>query len=209
MSDIKSEKAVADRGEHNITEPVRRRLPAYYRALIAMYGEGEEKVSSKQLAAVIGLTESQVRTDMLAIGCKGQKGYGYGIARLYKRIGEVMSLCDTYCAVIIGDGALSDAVAGAQLFTRRGIKLLGRFSESDALCTAENGSRLEEFCRVEKVDIFIFTCSGATALRCLAFAESIGIRGVLNLSELDLSSDTVTVRNVHVEDALMMLCSEI
>lgn len=209
MSDIKSEKAVADRGEHNITEPVRRRLPAYYRALIAMYGEGEEKVSSKQLAAIIGLTESQVRTDMLAIGCKGQKGYGYGIARLYKRIGEVMSLCDTYCAVIIGDGSLADAVTESQLFTKRGIKLLGRFSESDALCTVESGSRLEEFCRVENVDILITACSGRTAALCLSLAEAVEIRGVLNFSELDLYSDKLTVRNIHIDDALMMLCSEI
>ena len=209
MSDIKSEKAVADRGECLITEPVRRRLPAYYRALIAMYGKGEEKVSSRQLAAIIGSAESQVRTDMLAIGCKGQKGYGYSIARLYKRIGEVMRLRDTYSAVIVGEGHTSEAVASSHLFTKRGIKLLGRFSETDTVGDGDGISKLEQFCRDQTVDIFIFTCNGATALRGLALAENMGIHGVLNLSELDLRSDTVTVRNVHVEDALMMLCSEI
>ena len=209
MSDIKSEKSVADRVDCVITEPVRRRLPAYYRALIAMYGKGEEKVSSRQLAAIIGSAESQVRTDMLAIGCKGQKGYGYSIARLYNRIGEVMCLRDSYTAVIVGEGHTSQAVAASHLFTKRGIKLLGRFSEADTADDGETVSALAQFCSVERVDIFIFTCSGATALRCLMLAEKLGIRGVLNLSELDLCSDTVTVRNVHVEDALMMLCSEI
>lgn len=209
MGDVKSEKAVADRGEHVIAESVRRRLPAYYRALIAMYAEGEEKVSSKQLAAVIGLAESQVRTDMLAIGCKGQKGYGYGIARLYKRIGEVMGLGDAYSAVIVGSGATAESVAASQLFTKRGIKLVGRFSEEDVAAEGENTSRLEEFCRVERVDIFILACGGEGASRCLLLGERLGIRGVLNLSESDLHSDTVTVRNIHIEDALMMLCSEI
>ena len=209
MSDIRSEKRSADRSEHTITEPVRRRLPAYYRTLIAMYGEGEEKVSSRQLAAAIGFAESQVRTDMLAIGCKGQKGYGYGIARLYKRIGEVMGLGDTYSAVIVGNGATADSVAALQLFTKRGIKLLGRFGEEDTVTDGEKRSRLEEFCLAERVDIFIFTCNGRCASSCLALAEEIGIRGVLNLSETDLHSDRLTVRNIHIEDALMVLCSEL
>ena len=209
MSDIRSEKAVADREECAVTETVRRRLPAYYRALIAMYATGEEKVSSKQLAAVIGSAESQVRTDMLAIGCKGQKGYGYSIARLYKRIGEVMKLRDTYSAVIVGEGATAETVAASELFTKRGVKLLNRFSEGEAISNDGNASRLEDFCRVEKVDILILTCGGKCAFHCLSLAENLGVRGVLNLSEIDLYSDKITVRNIHIEDALMMLCSEI
>lgn len=209
MGEIKTGKAFGERDELSITEPIRRRLPAYYRALIFMYAEGKEKVSSKQLATVIGLTESQVRTDMLAIGCKGQKGYGYGIARLYKRIGEVMSLCDTYCAIVVGEGSLADAVAESQLFTKRGIKLLRRFTSVEALCSDNAPSALESFCHGNAVDIFILACKGQTGAVCLEVAERLGVKGILNLSETDLYSKNLTVRNIHIDDALMILCSEI
>jgi len=201
MSDNKTEK-INEREELIITETVRRRLPAYYRALITMYGEGREKVSSRQLSAVIGLTESQIRTDLLSIGCKGQKAYGYNIARLYTRIGEIMRLRDRYTAVIVGEGALAEAVSDSHLFTKRGIKLLRRF------CTADM-SELEGFCQEHTVDIMILSCSGTVAWKCLAMAESVGVLGVMNLSETDLCSEKLTVRNLHIEDALMMLCSEL
>ena len=204
MSEIKS-----DTESSPITEPVRRRLPAYYRALIAMYGEGMEKVSSRQLSIVIGLTESQVRADMTAIGCIGRKGYGYNIARLYGRIGEVMRLRDRYSAAVVGSGALADAVSASQLFTKRGIKLISRFTESDAVSGNELFSRLSVFCRSETVDILILACDGRTAAECLALAENTGIKGVMNFSETDLHSERLTVRNIHIDDALMMLCSEI
>lgn len=209
MNGIKRRSTAAEAEGHKITETVRRRLPAYYRALITLYAMGEEKVSSKQLAAVIGSAESQVRTDMLAIGCKGQKGYGYNIARLYKRIGEVMSLCDVYSAVIVGEGALADAAAESQLFTKRGIKLLRRFTSEEALCSNNTPSLLDDFCRGNAVDIFILACKGQTGAVCLETAERLGIKGILNLSETDLYSKKITVRNIHIDDALMMLCSEI
>ena len=67
----KTEQKCGERDESLITEPIRRRLPAYYRALISLYAEGEEKVSAKQLTALVGSSETQVKTDMSAIGCKG------------------------------------------------------------------------------------------------------------------------------------------
>ena len=199
----KTEQRCGDRDESLITEPIRRRLPAYYRALIGLYAEGEEKVSSKQLAVLVGYSETQVKTDMSAIGCKGQPGYGYSIARLYRRIGEVMNVHDKYSAVIIGEGAFAEAVSQSHLFTKRGIKLAGRFPNID-----ENAG-VETFCRENSIDIMIVTGDAAKAHECLRIAEKTGIKGIMNFSEAELTSEILTVRNLHVDDILMMLCSEI
>lgn len=195
----------------SLSEPTRRRLPAYYRALVGLYAEGYLKISSEKLAEKLGLAPSQVRTDMLAIGCGGHKGYGYLITEAYKRIGEVMRIHDVYKAVAIGNGALADAVCGCSLFTKRGIKLVGRFSS----VVAENGGeilplcRLEDFCLERQVDIMIFACGAGEANECLKIADRVGIRGIMNFSEADIASEKFTVRNLHIEDALMMLCAEI
>ena len=200
----KTEQKCGERDESLITEPIRRRLPAYYRALISLYAEGEEKVSAKQLTALVGSSETQVKTDMSAIGCKGQPGYGYSIARLYRRIGEVMNVHDKYSAVIIGEGAFAEAISQSHLFTKRGIKLAARFPELNA-----NIEDFETFCKNGSVDIMIIACDSAQAKICLSVAEKTGIKGVMNFSEAELTSDTVTVRNLHIDDILMMLCSEI
>ena len=194
-----------------LSEPTRRRLPAYYRALVGLYAEGNLKISSDKLAERLGLAPSQVRTDMLAIGCSGHKGYGYLITDAYKRIGEVMRIHDVYKAVAIGNGPLADAVCGCSMFTKRGIKLVGRFSSF----AADDGGeilpicRLEEFCLGDRVDIMIFACGAAEANECLKIAEKVGVKGIMNFSEADICTENITVRNLHVEDALMMLCAEI
>ena len=209
---------VAPKGleEIKLSEPVRRRLPAYYRALVGLYAEGYLKISSDQLAEVMGLAPSQIRTDMSAIGCAGHKGYGYLITEAYKRIGEVMQLNDKYRAVAIGDGALADAVCQSSLFTKRGVKLIGRFStppaEKQDTPTPQGLmplNELENFCRNNKIDIMIFACDGATATQCVRIAEGLGISGIMNFSETDINSSIIAIRNLHIEDALMMLCSEI
>ena len=205
----KAEQKCGERDDSLLKEPIRRRLPAYYRALIELYSQGEEKVSSKQLAALVGSAESQVRTDMLAIGCKGQTGYGYQIARLYRRIGEVMHIHDKYSAVIIGDGALAEAISLSHLFTKRGIKLVGKFSASELNASPDGNVSVDTFCLENSVDIMIIACDTSKADECLKIAESTKIKGVLNFTEADLTSERITVRNLHIDDTLMMLCSEL
>ena len=55
----------------------------------------------------------------------------------------------------------------------------------------------------------IVACEAAKAHECLRIAEKTGIKGVMNFSEAELTSEILTVRNLHVDDVLMMLCSEI
>ncbi|MBR2459640.1 MAG: hypothetical protein IKB34_00200 [Clostridia bacterium] len=191
----------------HLTEPVRRRLPSYYRALIGLYADGYMKISSVQLANAMGLAPSQVRTDMLSIGCTGQKGYGYHTADLYKRIGEVLQIHDRFSAVIVGDGELSRHLAECHLFTKRGIKLTGRFSVND-LSDGAMITELEEFCLQSHVDIMVLACDGRIAKKCVELGERAGVRGIMNFSDCDVTSDKLTVRNLHIEDPIMMLCSE-
>lgn len=220
----------ADISAESMTEPRRRRLPAYYRALLRLYARGEEIVSSEKLADIIGIAPSQVRGDMSFIGCYGQTGYGYQIAKLYRRIGEVMKVCDCYSAVIVGDGALAQTVSECALFTRRGVKLIGRIATSDAptddtdpvaSSSSEQGGlggadasemtllRLGKLCRENAADILILACDAVTATRCAEMAEDLGMLGIWNFSDAEIVSESLAVRNLHIEDSLMMLCSEL
>ena len=59
--------------------PVIKRLPKYYRYLTQMQLKGISKVSSSELARIMGTTASQVRQDFNCFGGFGQQGIGYNV----------------------------------------------------------------------------------------------------------------------------------
>jgi len=57
--------------------PVIKRLPKYYRYLSNLQADGRDKISSSELARMMGTTASQVRQDFNCFGGFGQQGIGY------------------------------------------------------------------------------------------------------------------------------------
>ena len=54
--------------------PVIKRLPKYYRYLSNLQADGRDKISSSELARMMGTTASQVRQDFNCFGGFGQQG---------------------------------------------------------------------------------------------------------------------------------------
>ena len=66
----------------DISISVIKRLPRYYRFLQSLKENGIVRISSKELAARMGLTASQIRHDFNCFGGFGQQGYGYNVKEL-------------------------------------------------------------------------------------------------------------------------------
>ena len=63
--------------------PVIKRLPKYYRYLRSLQEDGINSISSRELAAQMGTTASQVRQDFNCIGdVNGRQGIGYSVENL-------------------------------------------------------------------------------------------------------------------------------
>ena len=60
----------------NVSLPVVRRLPRYYRFLRELMENGVIRISSGDLSRRMGLTASQIRQDLNCFGGFGQQGYG-------------------------------------------------------------------------------------------------------------------------------------
>lgn len=71
--------------------PVIRRLPRYYRYITELKNSGVTKISSSQLASIMGSTPSQVRQDFNCFGGFGQQGVGYSTEVLQQEIGKLIS----------------------------------------------------------------------------------------------------------------------
>ena len=77
----------------NVVSPsVIKRLPRYFRYLRILIREGKSRISSGELAEMMGVTASQIRQDLNCFGGFGQQGYGYNVNYLYAKICELLGV---------------------------------------------------------------------------------------------------------------------
>ena len=202
----------------NISAPVIKRLPRYYRFLGELLDKGVMRISSRELSDKMGFTASQIRQDLNCFGGFGQQGYGYSVESLYNEIGHILGLDHKYKAILIGAGNLGKAVAVHMSFEKRGFQLIGIFDNDPAKVgtvirdiSVADLDGLEEFCAENPTDVAIF-CVPKTATQGIADRlYQLGIKNYWNFSHYDLSIhyDDIIVENVHLNDSLMILCYRI
>ena len=202
----------------NISAPVIKRLPRYYRFLGELLDKGVTRISSRELSDKMGFTASQIRQDLNCFGGFGQQGYGYSVESLYNEIGHILGLDHSYKAILIGAGNLGKAVAVHMSFEKRGFQLIGIFdNDTKKIGTEIRGltvfdmNDIETFCEKNHTDVAIF-CVPKTATSAIAERlYKLGIKNYWNFSHYDLSieHDDIIVENVHLNDSLMILCYRI
>ena len=106
-----------------VSDAVVRRLPMYYRHLRELEKAGVVRISSQELGERMNLTASQIRQDINCFGGFGQQGYGYHVANLKERIGEILGLNHEYHVIIIGAGNIGRAVANYTGFAKEGFNV--------------------------------------------------------------------------------------
>ena len=202
----------------NISMPVIRRLPGYYRTLKVLEEKGIDRISSGKLAELMNSNASQIRQDLNCFGGFGQQGYGYNVSYLYRKISEILGVTMGYRAVIVGCGNLGRALTGSVMFAKRGVELCGIFDVNPKVIGTEiagytvgDMKDIETFCREKDIDIAILTIPRDAALDTAARLAHAGVRGLWNFTniEINLSLPGVKVENVHMGDSLMMLCYEL
>ena len=198
----------------NISLPVIRRLPRYYRFLYDLKEKGVTRISSRELSQKMRLTASQIRQDLNCFGGFGQQGYGYIVDQLYAEIGRILGMDQLTKTILVGVGNLGTAVGNHIEFKARGFNLIGLFDDNPALVgdtradmTIRSTDELEEFCRKEKPEMAVLCIPKEAAPRLVEVLVNCGIKGFWNFSHYDILHDhpNVIVENVHMGDSLMTL----
>ena len=113
--------------------PVIKRLPKYYRYLSNLQADGRDKISSSELARMMGTTASQVRQDFNCFGGFGQQGIGYKVDVLLTEIGKLLfGNGELLPTVLIGAGRLGTAVSSFISRDTNGYKLIAAFDINPA-----------------------------------------------------------------------------
>lgn len=195
--------------------PVIKRLPKYYRYLNNLSAEGREKISSSELARMMGTTASQVRQDFNCFGGFGQQGIGYKVDVLLSEIAKLLFGDGEHLpTILLGAGRLGTAVSTFIARDTNGYRLIGAFDANEGLVGKDlNGvaiqplSELEAFCAANKPVVAVLCVPRQSAVDMADELVRLGIQGFWNFSHYDLSVDypQATVENVHLGDSLMSL----
>lgn len=189
------------------------RLALYLRKLRELRSRGVDRVSSKDLAEMIGLNAAQIRKDFSYFGEFGTRGVGYEVARLVDEITHCLGLDHSWNVIIVGAGLMGTALARYRGFAEQGFRLVGMFDSSATVIGASYGagrvrsiSDLEEFCHDEQVDIAMVTVPAGEAVATISRLTAAGVHAVLNFAPIKVQApDGVLVRQVDLSSELMSL----
>ena len=196
-----------------ISSSVISRLPRYYRFLCDLYSSGRKRISSKDLAEIMGFTASQVRQDFNCFGGFGQQGYGYSVCGLYNEISAILGLDRQYKMVIVGAGNLGQAIANHTYYYKAGFIVNGIFEINPRLIGIRindievmDYENIVEYVEENHIDIGIICTTKDAAQEVadkLCFA---GVKGLWNFAPVDIETpDHVAVENMHISDSLHSL----
>ena len=196
--------------------PVIKRLPKYYRYLRTLKNDGITSISSRELAAQMGTTASQVRQDFNCIGdVNGRQGIGYSVENLLSILESLLfGNGDRLPTILIGAGHLGSAVSSFISRDTNGYRLIGVFDINPALFGQEMCgveilplSELKNFCAEHHPAVAVLCVPRQSAMDLAGNLIDYGIQGVWNFSHYDLSVEypELTVENVHLGDSLMSL----
>ncbi len=201
--------------EHSkVSLPVIHRLPRYYRHILELKNKGVKKISSSELAAIMGSTASQVRQDFNCFGGFGQQGIGYNVQFLHDEIASLLFSEKKLGTILIGTGRLGRLISSYLTGEARGYHLLASFDKNKeevgkTLCGAPvlDVEDLMSFCQNHKPDIAALCLPKSGAIQLAPTLVSLGIKGFWNFSHYDLTVEyeDVIVENVHLSDSLASL----
>ncbi|MFZ5753747.1 MAG: redox-sensing transcriptional repressor Rex [Bacillota bacterium] len=190
-----------------------KRLPMYYRYLQVLVDEGLERISSRELSQLMGITSSQLRQDLSYFGEFGQQGYGYKVTELYQAICEILGLEKQYKTVLVGVGNLGRALINYQGFSRRGLNLKGIFDNNPAIIgeningfTVRSVEELRPYLQKEGIQIGVITTPASAAQEIADILIAGGVTGIWNFAPQHISTlEDVIVENTHIGDGLLSL----
>lgn len=177
-----------------IPKPTVRRLAIYYRCLERLEQQGEENISSKSLAQMVHIKDSQVRKDLSYFGSFGRRGIGYNIQKLLSEIQKILGIHKSWKVVIIGAGNIGQAIARFKQMEKHNFQVIGVFDTdrkkigkqiTNNLVVSDMNS-LESFIAQNQAEIAVIATPAEAAQSVAERLEKAGIRGIICFAPITL-----------------------
>jgi redox-sensing transcriptional repressor len=165
-----------------------RRLPLYLRGLLLSSDQGQENISSQNLADFLGINPWQIRKDLSYFGDLGIPGVGYNIKKLIKQINKILKLDVGHKVALVGAGNLGSAVLAYPGFKIYGFDIAAAFdSNPRKIGRKVNRIVIEDVSNIgalkrRNIDLGIIAVPRSAAQATADALVKAGIKGILNFS---------------------------
>jgi len=175
--------------DKKISDKVINRLTLYHCILQDFISKRCEYISSKQIATLLRIDDSQVRKDINLLNNSGKSRVGYIVKELKKSIETTLGFAKTKNAYIIGAGNLGMALAKYDNFTSYGLNIVGLFDNDKTKIGSEINNKqifdikdLPVFTKEHGVDIAILTVPGKYAQKISEIIIKSNIKYIWNFT---------------------------
>ncbi len=202
----------------NIPEKVTNRLTLYHSILAEYIENGQEYISSPQIAQRLGIDDSQVRKDFKLLNNAGKCRVGYIVRELKDSIEKTLGFTKAKDAFIVGAGHLGLALAKYDNFNSYGLNILALFDNDPQKIdlTVNNKqifhtSKLPNLAERLNVDIAILTVPRQYAQEVADFLIDSNIKYIWNFTPAVLVvPEHIKVWNENlIASFLQFACKEI
>ena len=173
---------------HKVADETVRRLPIYLRGLLFLSEQGQQSISSRDLADFLGVNPWQIRKDFSYFGGFGTPGVGYDIKKLIKQINRILKLNVVRKAALVGVGNLGSVVLAYPGFGIYGFDIVAAFDTDPKKIgrkvkniTIEDVSNLQTL-KGRKINLAIITVPRDAAQQTADALVKAGVKGILNFS---------------------------
>ncbi len=173
---------------HKVADETIRRLPAYLRGLVFLSEQGQQSISSRDIAGHLGVNPWQIRKDFSYFGSFGTPGVGYIIKKLIKQINRILKLDGGHKAALVGVGNLGSAVITYPGFKIYGLEIVAAFdSDPKKIGRKANNITIEDISKIQSlkkrnISLGIIAVPHNVAQQTAEALIKAGVRGILNFS---------------------------
>lgn len=193
--------------------PTLRRLPRYAHVLKKLKKQNVEHVSATLIARELGIEPIQVRKDLSVTKIVGKPKIGFNLDELLTEIGNYLNWNNKEDAVLVGVGALGEAIIGYENFKNYGLNIIAVFDNNEKKIgenihgfKIQSISELHKLVKRRHVNIAIITTPGEVAQEYCDNLVKVGIKAIWNFSPTSLKvSDNVVIESVHLSQSLAIL----
>lgn len=184
---------------------------ARYRALLTEHFPREKThVFSHDLAAMMGLSASQIRRDLMCLGYYGIPRYGYEISELVKHINTTLDASKIHRVAVVGVGNLGRALMTFLESRRATLKIVAAFDDDPAKTNRViNGvpcypmELVEEVVKRDHISIAILCVPGLAAQRVANQLIKAEVKGFLSFAPVPIRIPVgVTLEEIDLTNAL-------
>ena len=194
-----------------------KRLSLYLREIDRLQARGDTRVSSRQLGAALGFTDTQIRKDLSLFGQFGQAGIGYLLIPLGERLREILGKDRIWRTAVVGAGRLGQAIISYGPFAREGFQIAAVFDADENLVgeTVEGQTilpmdRLEEVISDRQILLGIVSVPQEAAQDVADRLVEAGVLGLLNFAPTRLDvADRASVASVDFSSRLERLAFQV